>query len=113
APFRGFRQFDRRWGPVMKQRLGAEVYGRWKARRRNRIQQLQIARLQAAVAKGEAASALPHLVALWRLFPWSLASVFQGLTLLMFGHFMNGFRVEVREEVPVDPEGGVSATLDR
>lgn len=113
APFRGFRQFDRRWGPVMKRRLGAEVYGRWKAKRRKGIQQLQIARLQAAAAKGEAASALPHLVALLRLFPWSLPSVFQGLSLLTFGHFMNGFRVAACEEVPVDPEGGVSTAVDR
>jgi glycosyltransferase involved in cell wall biosynthesis len=113
APLRGFHKFDRRWGPIMKQRLGIEVYRRWKAKRRKRIQQLQIARLQAAAAKGEAASALPHLVALLRLFPWSLPSVFQGLSLLTFGHFMNRFRVAACEEVPVDPEGGVSTAVDR
>lgn len=113
APLRGFHKFDRRWGPIMKQRLGIEVHRRWKAKRRKRIQQLQIARLQAAAAKGEAASALPHLVALLRLFPWSLPSVFQGLSLLTFGHFMNRFRVAACEEVPVDPEGGVSTAVDR
>lgn len=113
APIRGFRQFDRRWGPVMKQRLGAEVYGRWKAKRLERIQQLQIARLQSATARGKAASALPYLVALWRLSPRFLSLPLLRLTLLIFGRFMNGFRVAACEEVPVDAKGRVSAAVDR
>jgi glycosyltransferase involved in cell wall biosynthesis len=113
APFRGFRQFDRRWGPVMKRRLGAEVYGRWKARRRKRIQQLQVARIQAEVAMGEVVSASRSILALCRFFPWSLGSVFQGLMLLTLGSFMVRVRVALGREVEVDLEREVSPSVDR
>lgn len=85
APLRGFRKFDRRWGPIMKQRLGIEVYRQWKSRRRARMQYLQFGRLKAAVVRGERISRFRYCLAISRLLPHGSLFLIQGLALATLG----------------------------
>lgn len=85
APLRGFHKFDRRWRPIMKQRLGIEAYRRWKVKRRARIQYLQFERLKAAVARGERASGFRHCLAIARCLPQGFPLLFQGLAVAILG----------------------------
>jgi len=53
APLRGLRLFDRRWGAIVRRRIGVETYRRWKARHLAIIRDALSARLRAAKAAGE------------------------------------------------------------
>lgn len=83
APLRGFHKIDRRWGPVMRQRVGIDVYRRWKAKRRARIRYLQFERLKAAVACGERISGLRYCLALCWFLPQSFPSLIRALSLVI------------------------------
>ncbi|MGH7773523.1 MAG: glycosyltransferase family 2 protein [Candidatus Binatia bacterium] len=85
AQLRGFRKFDRRWGPIMKQRLSIEAYRRWKVKRRARIQHFQFRRLRAAVARGERISGLRNCLAIARFLPPGFPLLLQGLALATLG----------------------------
>jgi glycosyltransferase involved in cell wall biosynthesis len=54
----GFRQMDRRWGPVMRQRLGSAAYDRWRAKRLTSIQRKLQDDLEAMSAGGQRGAAL-------------------------------------------------------
>jgi len=88
-PLLGFHEFDRRWGPIMMQRLGDEAYRRWKMKRRARIQYLQFERLKAAVVGGETVSGFRHCLAIARCLPQGIPLLFQALALAT----SNGFDV--------------------
>ncbi len=98
APLKGFQKFDRRWGPVMKARLGIQVYRRWKARRLNAIQSFQSARLRAAVLSGEGISPLRYCLATWRFLPRSLPFLIQALSLATVGRFRDSAQEASRRE---------------
>ena len=98
APLRGFQKFDRRWGPVMKARLGIQVYRRWKARRLAGIQSYQSARLRAALSRGERISAFRYCLAMWRSLPRSLPFLIRGLSLVTVGRFRNSAQEVSRPE---------------
>jgi len=101
APLRGFQKFDGRWGPVMKARLGVQVYRRWKAKRLANIQSFQVARLRAALSRGERISAFRYCLATWRFLPRSLPFLIQGLSLATVGRSYGG----VQERFPAEDAG--------
>ena len=113
APLRGFHKFDRRWGPIMKQRLGIEVYRRWKVRRRARIQNLQFGRLKAAVARRERVSGFRYCLAISRFLPQGFPFLIQGLALATLGRVAIGRGKYSPQNVEVDPTPKVRGALDR
>ena len=102
APLRGFRKFDRRWGPIMKQRLGIDVYRQWKARRRARIRYLQFERLKAAVACGERIPVFRFCLAMARLLPGSLPYLIRGLVLAIVGHLVGARKISLSQNTQID-----------
>lgn len=107
APVLGFRKFDRRWGPVMRQRVGLGVYRQWKARRRARIQYFQLGRIKAAVARGERISAFRYCLAMTRLLPGSFPSLIHGVLLATLGCIIFGRRTSPDQEAKVESRPAV------
>ena len=71
AKLAGFRAMDRRWGPVMRQRLGDKAYQRWHDKRLRSIARKQEANLQEMIAQGDRTEALRRAVRLLPALPWS------------------------------------------
>jgi glycosyltransferase involved in cell wall biosynthesis len=58
ALLRGFLRFKRRWGPVMRRRIGRRAYCRWIRRRSRHLRQVLWSRCQAEIPAGNALGAL-------------------------------------------------------
>ncbi len=81
----GFRRMDERWGPVMRERLGADAYRRWRDRRSRRIAQRQDDYLSRLAEAGSRTEALHYAMRMAPLLPWSRRYVARALSLALGG----------------------------
>ncbi|MGH9424904.1 MAG: glycosyltransferase family 2 protein, partial [Terriglobia bacterium] len=81
SQIRGFQEFDRRWGPAIRERLGMGVYEQWKERQRAWRRHEQHVRLKDEVRSGKRALALRYALGMSRFLPLSLPLMLQALKL--------------------------------
>jgi hypothetical protein len=81
----GFRLMDKRWGPMVRERLGPEAYERWFDRRSRKIAQKQEMALTRFVATGARSEALRYAERMARLLPWSSRYVARALGFALAG----------------------------
>jgi glycosyltransferase involved in cell wall biosynthesis len=81
----GFRRMDKRWGPVMKERLGEEAYRRWYGRRLRTITQRQEEEFARFVSSGSRGDALRYAQHMTPLLPWSRHYVARALSFALAG----------------------------
>jgi glycosyltransferase involved in cell wall biosynthesis len=79
ALVRGFEIFDRKWGALMKDRVGRRAYWRWKLRRARRIRKVLWRSAKAEVRRGNTRDALRHAPVLLRFWARHISA---GLCLL-------------------------------
>ncbi len=90
AKLAGFRRMDRRWGNVMRRRLGDKAYRKWRRKRLRSIAAKQEIRLQEIVAEGQRMYALRHAVGLLPALPWSRPFLAQFLAFGLLGPRLYG-----------------------
>ncbi len=90
AKLAGFRRMNKRWGPVMRQRLGAKAYREWRDKRLRSIAKKQEANLQEMIAHGDRIEALRRAVRLVPALPWSRTLFAQFLAFGLLGSKLYG-----------------------
>ncbi len=83
ATLAGFREMERRWGPLVRERLGDEAYRRWIGRRLSRIGKVHARYLRATASSGKLADGARYALRMLRFLPWAafLAARLLGLAL--------------------------------
>jgi len=82
---RGVELLDRKWGPVVKRRLGPRGYREWIARRYASVQYLQLRWVREAMARGERRAAWRYCAAMCQWIPWSRKFLLEGVALTLLG----------------------------
>jgi len=90
AKLAGFRGMDRRWGPVMRRRLGEKAYQKWRDKRLRSIAKKQGANIEELVARGARAEALRYAVRLLPALPWARRYVARAIGFALFGRAFYG-----------------------
>ncbi len=102
AQLRGFLAIDRRWGGLMRERLGVEAYERWVNNRRKKIRHGHEKLLKKMVRRGNRRAALRYVRTMWREFSWAGSLMPRALAVALFGRLP--FRVlgprRARKEEP-------------
>ncbi len=93
ARLEGLEAFDRKWGPVIRQRLGGVAYRRWKA---TAVARAQLWGVRGAMAGGDRGRALRHCVALGHGLPWTWRFLLRGMALVLVGPRLSGLVVRLR-----------------
>lgn len=83
---RGFGQVDRKWGAVIRSRLGERGYRGFRRERLAAVQYAHFMRARMAMAAGHRLVALKHCAAMFRYVTSSRTFLLHGLVLVIAGH---------------------------
>lgn len=85
AALRSFRSLDKRWGKVMRQRLGEAFYRRWADNRTRRIRRRHSKYLKRLVRSGRRADAWRYASEMRPFAPWGASFVAKALAFALLG----------------------------
>jgi len=99
AQLRAFFLMDRRWGPLMRERLGVEEYERWRSNRTKKLMKANEKRVAKLERRGDRRAAWRYARAMWPERSGSFAS--RALAVALLGglpHRLRGPRHVAKEE---------------
>jgi GT2 family glycosyltransferase len=109
ARFRGFAGVDRKWGAIIRRRVGPAAYRRFKAASLANVQYAHWIRARANLAAGQHRAVLQDCLAMCRLLPWSRKFLLYAIALIVLRPA--GYRLLARatDRLRRHPDGPVSA----
>ncbi|MBU7583279.1 MAG: glycosyltransferase family 2 protein [Nostoc sp. TH1S01] len=88
AKLKGLEIFNKKWGEIMKQRVGYIEYWKFISLKKSIIQLIQVGQ---AVEEGKRLKAFFYLISLLKHLPWSSNMIIKGIVLATLGN--NGYRL--------------------